>query len=98
MQGYRPDRRRRTAHLRRRMRSIQIVVEATTGKALLCAPRRGLGKRMLPVGTRATLGSSFDDWQRTARNALPKLIEALALNGVVVAFDAMNTQKAVRPR
>lgn len=25
--------------------------------------------------------------------AVPKLIEALALNGVVVAFDAMNTQK-----
>ena len=26
-------------------------------------------------------------------NAVPKLIKALALNGVVVAFDAMNTQK-----
>ena len=30
--------------------------------------------------------------------AVPKLIESLALNGTVIAFDAMNTQKAVRPR
>ena len=30
--------------------------------------------------------------------ALPELIELLALEGVVFAFDAINTQKAVRPR
>ena len=28
--------------------------------------------------------------------ALPELIESLALSGVVLAFDAINTQKAVR--
>jgi hypothetical protein len=30
--------------------------------------------------------------------AVPKLIETLAVKGVVFAFDAINTQKAVRPR
>ena len=30
--------------------------------------------------------------------ALPELIESLALNGVVFAFDAINTQKAVHPK
>ena len=30
--------------------------------------------------------------------AIPKLIETLAVEGVVFAFDAINTQKAVRPR
>ena len=39
----------------------------------------------------------FDDWQRFASRALPELIESLALNGVVFAFDAINTQKKPLP-